>query len=491
MNNAWILFPILFPLLCGALIGAISFTQEKPRDIYVTLVTVINSAFILYLVFSRSTLAFRAIQITPQAAIAFRIDGLSMVYAGLLALLWPLASIYGFEYMRREKKQNAFFAFYTMSYGVAAGVAFSANLITMYLCYELLTLITLPIIMHEMDVKALDAGRKYLMYSVCGAAFAFMGIMILMNAAGTTDFVYGGVLQGVNTAGRENLLRAAYVVTFFGFGVKAAVWPFHGWLPTAGVAPTPVTALLHAVAVVKAGVFAIMRVTYYGFGPDILMGSWAQYVVFSFACWTVVFGSIMAVREQHLKRRLAYSTISNLSYILIGVTLMTPEGLTGGLAHMLFHGVMKIVLFFGAGAVICHAGKEYIFQMRGYAKKMPVTFGCFIVSSAALMGLPGLCGFVSKWYLAKAAVDSSLSIAPLGVIALIISAILTAVYQFTVIVPAYVPGKNFNEASLENVHEAGKCMTVPMVVLCCLMVLSGLFSGPLVSFFTQVGSGLI
>ncbi len=487
MENSLILIPILLPLLAGGLLRVIPFKSRFHSHIFTAVVVFLNSAVIAALLACGVRGRIDLLQITPEAAIALRIDGLSTVFAGLIAGLWPLALLYAFEYMRCEGREKAFFIYYTMSYGVAAGVAFSANLVTMYLFYEVLTLITLPLIMHDMDVKAIDAGRKYLMYSVFGAAFAFMAIMVLLHIAGTTDFVYGGVLTGVDVTGKEMLIQVAYLTAFLGFGVKAAVWPFCGWLPTAGVAPTPVTALLHAVAVVKAGIFAVMRVTYYSFGTDLLRGTWVQNTVMCLASFTLVYGLCRAVKEQHLKRRLAYSTVSNLSYILVGVTLMTPDGLGAGLTHMIFHGVMKSVLFFAAGAVIAHAHREYIWQMKGIGRSMPLVFTCFIVGSIALVGVPGLCGFLSKYELAHAAVESGQGTAVLGVAALILSAGMTAVYLFTVVVTVFTPVEE--ERMKEPVADAGLLMKIPMVILCVMMLLFGLFSGPLIRYFMAVGAG--
>ncbi len=202
---------------------------------------------------------------------------------------------------------------------------------------------------------------------------------------GSLDFVLGGNLSKILTVGHENTLRIAFVLGFFGFGVKAAIWPLHGWLPSAGVAPTPVTALLHAVAVVNAGVFAILRLTYYSYGTNLLQGTWAQDLVMAFAVITIVYGSAMALRMQHLKRRLAYSTVSNLSYILFGATLMSPGGLAAALCHMVVHSFVKIILFFCAGALLCQTHhKEYIFEYEGLGKRMPITFGVFTFASMAL-----------------------------------------------------------------------------------------------------------
>lgn len=491
MNPIVNLIPILFPIAAGGLIPVFHFKKARQRELYVSAAAIINSLILLLILWNHPTETLTITKLSANTSIALRMDGLSMVFAGLLAALWPLATIYAFEYMEHEGGENKFFTYYTITYGIAVGVALSANLITMYLFYELLTLITLPLIMHAMDKQAVHAGRKYLIYSIAGAACAFMAVMVLLTKAGTTDFIYGGVLMGSVAAADRQWLLAAYLVAFMGFGVKAAVFPFHGWLPSAGVAPTPVTALLHAVAVVKAGVFAIIRVTFYSFGTELLAGTWVQYVVMIMAAITIVFGSTMAVREQHLKRRLAYSTVSNLSYIVFGITLMTPFGLSAGLSHMVFHGIMKICLFFCAGAIICKTGREYVNQLYGFGKKMPVTIACFTIGSLALTGVPGLCGFISKWRLAMAAAESGEYLAYVGILALMISAALTAVYLFTVVIRAYFPGSSFDYGTVQDVKDPHNYMKIPLIILCTLMLLFGLYSGPLMGFFDQVAQGLI
>ena len=304
-------------------------------------------------------------------------------------------------------------------------------------------------------------------------------------------FRYGGTLDMGLIGGRQNLLLLVYVLSFFGFGVKAAVCPLNSWLPQAGVAPTPVTALLHAVAVVKSGAFAIIRLTYYCFGVTFLKGTWAQYVVMAATMVTIIYGCSRAVKETHLKRRLAYSTISNLSYILFGATIMTPLGLTAALSHMLFHGIMKICSFFCAGAVICQTGRTYVHQLDGLGRRMPRVFGIFTLSSLALMGVPGLCGFISKWNLASAAIESRQPLAYFGIVALLLSAILTAIYMLTIVVRAFFPQKGFDGSSIAEVSDPGWYMLVPLFTFSVLIIYFGLGSIPLMDLLTDIGAGLL
>ena len=365
----------------------------------------------------------------------------------------------------------------------------------MYCFYELLTLVTVPLVVHTLTREAVLASRKYFYYSLGGAAFAFIGMIFLIVYGDSLAFTFGGVLNPEAVNGKEDLLLLIYVLAFMGFGVKAAICPFNSWLPQAGVAPTPVTALLHAVAVVKSGAFAIMRLTYYSFGADFVRGTWAQYLLMCIVIFTIVYGCSMAVKETHIKRRLAYSTISNLSYILFGVVIMTPLGLIGALCHMVFHGVMKICSFFCAGAMITQAHANYVYELDGMAKKMPKVFACFTVSALALMGVPGLCGFVSKWNLAKAAMESANPLAMVGVGALLISALLTAIYMLTIVIRAYFPVSDSDGGKAQmlsdEIHDPDWRMLLPLALFVLAMIVIGVHSAPLVTFFTSVANGLL
>ena len=489
MSDYWMLLPIVFPILCGAVIPLFHFQKASARKLYVGGVALLNTCFMFFVMFViRPDGYFMLLNMAGKLSISFHMDGMGCVFGALIAVLWPIATLYAFEYMKHEGKENTFFTFYTMTYGVTVGIAFAGNLMTLYLFYELLTFVTLPLVVHGMSKKSVFAGRRYVTYSVGGAAFAFIGIAFVLTFGDSIDFIYGGVLNGTYTELQENLLLVAYVMMAFGFGVKAAMFPLHRWLPTASVAPTPVTALLHAVAVVKAGAFAILRVTYFSFGTEFLSGTFAQYSIMTAALMTILFGSAMALKEQHFKRRLAYSTISNLSYIVFGASLMTPEGLTGALTHMLVHGVVKITLFFCAGAVLYKTGLEYVNDLRGIGKRMPVTFSCYVLASAALVGVPPLPGFLSKWNLSEAALAVGHPLATAGIAVLLISALLTAIYLFLVVFKACFPAKTSVKTET-MMCEANGYMTVPLVLLCVMMILLGVFAEPLTKVLMTVAKG--
>ncbi len=490
--NKLLVLTVLIPILSGIIIPHIPFKNKKHMHIVLEIAILLNTALVYFLLFHKPEAPITVVYFTGNLSVTFHMDGLAMVFTTIIATLWPLATLYAFEYMEHDKHEKVFFMFYTITYGVTLGIALSANVITMYFFYELLTLVTVPLVMHTLTRQAILASRKYLYYSLGGAAFAFIGVIFILIYGENGNFVYGGVMsKAISSGGLSNVLLIVYLFAFLGFGVKAAICPFNGWLPDAGVAPTPVTALLHAVAVVKSGAFAIMRITYYSFGADNLRGTWVQYVVMAVVIFTIIYGCSMALKETHFKRRLAYSTISNLSYILFGVVIMTPLGLIGALCHLVFHAVMKISSFFCAGAVIHKTDRTFIYELDGLGRKMPITFGVFALSSFALMGVPGLCGFISKWYLANAAVESGNVLAYAGVGALLISALLTAIYMVTIVVRAFFPAKDFDYSTIENVKDPSIKMTLPLILFSMAMLFMGMHSTPIIEFFKTIAYGAL
>ena len=493
---------ILIPFLTGFLMLIRPAEDTHKRNTLVMTVCSLVSVAVLALLVSRAMSLIPAAEtaVVPifgeNFAIAFRIDGMSAVFCTIVAVLWPLTDLYAFEYMHHDHAQNRFFGLFTMTYGVVLGIAMAGNLFTMYLFYELLTLATLPLVMHEMNGIAKHAGLKYLLYSMGGAAMAFLSMMIL-SRHGSLVFTPGGSLDPSLANGRENLLLAGFLLGFFGFGVKAAVFPFHAWLPAAGVAPTPVTALLHAVAVVNAGIFAVLRLLYFGYGADFLSGTFAQNVMLAVTAFTIVYGSMMALRMQHLKRRLAYSTVSNLSYMLLGAAFCSGIGFTAAILHMIAHSALKITLFFCAGALLTRTEElpggvqEYVFQYVGYAKKTPSIFRTFIVASVGLIGVPPLAGFTSKWAIAQAGMAQGSPLAVCGLAALAISAFLTGMYLLDVIVKGCFPPHDFDESRLEGLTDCGWRMKTALYAVCALGLALIFFMPLLQNVLTAYGAGLI
>ena len=486
MSQYWILAVILLPILGSLAIPLFPFRQKRGMHLYTEGIVLLTSVLVCLLLLGGPTPMLEVVHFVNDLSISFKIDGMTMVFAGLVALLWPLATLYAFEYMEHGEHERTFFMFYTMTYGVTLGIAFASDMLTMYFFYELLTLVTVPLVMHSLNRESILAVRRYLYYSIGGAAFALMAMIFLIIYGSTCEFTLGGVLRSDVLREQRNLLLWIYLFSFMGFGVKAAVFPMSNWLPQAGVAPTPVTALLHAVAVVNAGAFAIIRLTYYSFGTEFLRGTWVQDAVMAVTMFTIVFGCSRAVKESHIKRRLAWSTVSNLSYILFGVTVMTPLGLVGALTHFVFHGFMKMCSFLCAGAFMHQTGKTHIYHMDGMGKRMKVVFGCFTVSALGLMGVPGFAGFISKWNLTNAVVESGNTLAYGGIACLLVSALLTAIYMLNVVIRAFFPKE---EAQLEAGDPSWR-MCLPLVVCAVCVVVFGLCSRPLTEFFRAVALGL-
>lgn len=481
---------VLLPIVFGVLIPLIPFKTRRHMTWYVEGVVLLTSVLVWGLLISQPDGSFVLFRFTGNLSVSFRLDGLGTVFAGIVSSLWPLATLYSFEYMKHEGHEKFFFMFYVITYGVTLGIALAEDILTMYFFYEMLSLVTLPLIMHTLTREAILASRTYLYYSLGGAAFAFIGMIFILTFGTTSVFVPGGVIDTTALGGRQGLMLLIYVLCFCGFSVKAAMFPFSSWLPKAGVAPTPVTALLHAVAVVKAGAFTVIRVTYYSFGTELLRGTWAQTVVLGLTIFTIVYGCSRALKETHLKRRLAWSTVSNLSYILFGAALMTPLGLVGALSHMVFHAVMKICSFFCAGAVIYKTGRNYIHELNGFGRKMPKVFTIFTISGMALMGVPGLCGFVSKWNLAKAAAASENPLGYLGVAALLVSALLTAIYMMTISLRAFFPGRDFDYNMISDVEDPNWMMILPLVIFVIAMFVFGLHSEPVITALESIAAAM-
>ncbi|MBQ6175308.1 MAG: proton-conducting membrane transporter [Clostridia bacterium] len=481
---------ILLPLAGGCLVPVLRFRSGRARSVWVFCVTLCTSVLTFAAILTRSAEPTVLFEILPGMTVALHIDGPGLLFAGLAAALWPLAVLYAFSYMEHEERPDRFFAWYTISYAATLAIAFSATLLTLYIFYECLTLATLPLVNHKDDRASRKAGLAYALWTIGGAAVGFAALMFTLRyGRGESFFALGGVLK---TEGAEDLLRWVFLLAFVGFGAKAAVFPFHIWLPKASVAPTPVTALLHAVAVVNAGAFAVIRIIYYVFGPSLLQGTFAQTAALALSCFTILLGASMAVREQHLKRRLAWSTVSNLSYMLMGASLMTPEGQVGAMTHLVCHGLMKITLFYCAGAILVRTGKEYVQDIRGFAKPMPFICACFTIAAAALVGVPPLCGFVSKWQLLTAATATGLPMGIAATVTIIVAAVLTAVYLFEPVMSMYFrPLNEENRALAGEDRDPDFRMLVPIGLICVMIVLAGLCAEPLLTLLRGIAAGTV
>jgi multicomponent Na+:H+ antiporter subunit D len=378
-------------------------------------------------------LVFTLAEVIPGVAIGFRVDALGMLFALVASSLWIITSAYSIGYMRGldEHSQTRYFCFFALALSATIGVAFSANLLTLYLFYEMLSLATYPLVTHHQDAEARASGRRYLTY-ILGASIglALPAMLICYTQAGTLDFTSQGFLTGTCSKGLVTLLLFMFL---FGFA-KAAIMPFHAWLPAAMVAPTPVSALLHAVAVVKVGVFSIVRVLTEVFGVDLLSAFHLDTVICILASFTIIVGSLIALSQDNLKRLLAFSTIAQLSYIVLGVGLLSPKGLTGGMLHIAMHAFGKITLFFCAGAIFVATGKRNISDMKGLGRRMPVTMAAFFFGALSIIGLPPTGGFLSKWYLVLGSLEAGQIVV---LIVLLTSSFLNAAYFMPIVYRAF------------------------------------------------------
>jgi multicomponent Na+:H+ antiporter subunit D len=408
-----------------------------------------------------------------------RVDELGMLFALLASFLWILTSVYAIGYMRGhdEVNQTRFFACFAICLSAVVGLAFSANLFTFFVFYEALTIATYPLVTHHGTPAARAAGRRYFAYLLTGGAALLLAMAVLYHSVGELDLVAGGFVEGQLS---DAALVGLFALFVLGFGSKAAIIPLHKWLPSAMVAPTPVSALLHAVAVVKAGVFGMARAIGYVFGPDTLGDLGAAAVLATMAAFTIVVASFIALFQDQIKRRLAYSTIAHLSYIVLGLSLVSLSGWTGGLLHLVNHAALKITLFFVAGALYVHLHYDRVSQLDGVGRRMPVTMGAFGLASLGLAGLPPMGGFMSKWYLVLGGADAG-QLALAGV--MLFSGMLTASYLFPIVFRAFfrpLPPASAG-APVGLAGEASPLMVVPIAATATLGLLLGL--GDLFSVF--------
>lgn len=395
----------------------------------------------------------------PGIAIAFKIEALGMLFALVAGLLWVVTSVYAIGYMRghHEKNQTRFYAAFAVSIAATMAIAFAGNLFTLFLFYELLTLATYPLVTHAGTPEARRGGRIYLGILLGTSIGLFLlGILVTWALTGRVDFAHGGILAGHIDPAWAGLLYALFL---FGIG-KAAVMPFHRWLPAAMVAPTPVSALLHAVAVVKAGVFTLLKVTIYIFGSDFILSNDVTGGLIWVVAATILGASLVAMTKDNLKARLAYSTVSQLSYIVLGAMLASQAGLIGASMHIAMHAFAKITLFFAAGAIMVAAHKKYVSELDGLGRAMPLTFAAFFIGTLSIIGLPPFGGMWSKWYLGLGAVESD-QLLLLGV--LMVSSLLNILYLLPIPIRAFFSTPASGE-HYTRIAEAPKPMLLAMII---------------------------
>lgn len=410
---------------------------------------------------------YNIIEVLDNLPFMFRVDAFGLLFGLTASFLWIFTTFYSIGYMRtlKEHAQTRYFACFAIAIGSALGIAFSANLFTLFLFYEILTVSTYPLVIHIETPEAMAAGRKYLFYLLTAGVFLLFSVVAVYHFTGTTDFRFNGILAG---HGISALMLKLLFATFMIGCAKAAFMPLHSWLPAAMIAPTPVSALLHAVAVVKAGVFTAIRIILYVFGIDLMqeLGIWLSMAYF--VSFTILMASIFALTQDNLKKRLAYSTVSQLSYIVLGAVLLNPSAITGGMLHIANHAFSKITLFFVAGALIVAAKKENISDMNGIGKQMPITMLAFTIGAMSMIGLPPAACFISKFYIIQGAVE----INQLFFMAvLLISAVLNVGYFFPVIYTAF-----FKESDTPlKFKEAPVFMVVPLTLTAIITLIIGIW----------------
>ena len=448
---------------------------------FVTVVLILNK------VLAGMVLECEIFRILPGVSLKFKADHLSVLFALGASFLWIITTFYSIGYMRGhgEKKQTRYYSCFAGALSSTMGIAFSANLFTMFLFYEILTVITYPLVAHHETPEAKAGARKYAIYLI-GAAkiFLVLAIVITYNMAGTLEFQRGGIFPSEVVDQNKGILSALLLMYFYGFA-KGAAMPLHGWLPAAMVAPTPVSALLHAVAVVKSGVFTIVRTLLYVFGEDTLLKLYTTEVALFIVAFTITVGSIIALTRDNLKARLAYSTVSHLSYILLGTLLLSKDGLIGGIIHISNHAFAKMTLFFCAGSIYVCAHKTEVSQLDGIAKKLPITMAAFTIGALGMVGIPIVGGFITKWYLLLGALEAN----KIWVVwVLLISSILNAAYFFPIVYKAYFKEFKEDHHGHHGHHEIKEnvFMAATLAITAVISVLMGFYPDLIIKLAMEV-----
>jgi len=482
----------VFVSAAGALFIIAAGKKPNLREFWSVAAGVLKLAIVVSMVpavLDGKTIEYTLFQVLPGISLKFRVDSFGILFALGASFLWILTSFYSIGYMRslNEHAQTRYFACFAVALTTTIGVAFSANLFTMFLFYEGLTIITYPLVGHKETPEAKAGARKYAVYLLGAAKLFLVGAIILTyNYTGTLEFSKNGIFPVAAQLAHPQLLYILFVLFLFGFA-KNAVMPLHGWLPAAMVAPTPVSALLHAVAVVKTGVFTSLRVIFFVFGADLMKNLGVDIFAILFASFTILMASAIALSRDNLKARLAFSTISQLSYIILGAALLTPSGMVGGIIHITNHAFSKITLFFCAGSIYVSTHKTEISQLSGIAKKMPWTMAAFAVATLSMIGVPPMSGFITKWYLVIGALErQSLSV----LVVLLASSLLNAAYFGPIVYKAFFEkepeAQDLHHGQHEEIREV-PFIVVPLVLTAIGSVILGLYP----DFIVQLAEGVL
>ena len=462
--------PVLLPLLVSGATFALGERRSGARAA-LNLIGALASALAVIVL---SINAFGGVEssasvpLLPGVALGVSADLLGLLFSAVATILWCVTLVYAIGYMEHGNDRARFFGFFALCIAAANGVALAEGPLSFFLFYEVLSLATYPLVVHSGTREALAAGRKYLIYALGGGTALLVGVVWLHVLAGPTPFTPGGALAAVS--GRTAELRAIFALMVLGLGVKAALMPLHGWLPGAMVAPAPVSSLLHAVAVVKAGVFGIVRLVNELYGPELATSLGVARPLAVAAAVSIIVASVIALRQDDLKRRLAYSTIAQLSYITLGTALCMPLAAVGALAHLAHHAVMKITMFFTAGSLAETLHVKRVSELHGVARRMPLTMASFALAALALAGIPPLAGFYSKWLLGTGAAQGGAWWATLVYIA---SGALAMGYMLPILITSLKPG----ELKPHRGVESDARMLVPIVIVGVATLVLGLTAG--------------
>lgn len=489
--NYLILLPICIPMLMGVILLCCKrLSSAKALGIYGTLAGVFTLISML-VVSLQNGLSLRLFTMAGGLSIYFHVDDMSRLFSILACFLWILTSVYSISYFEGSAHLRRYYVFFLFALGVIMALCEAGSAITLYLCFEMMTLLTFPFVLHDQTKEAIAGAFKYIFFSICGAMTALAGIFFLYQYTDGLDFKAGGIINAELMAGHEQVVLVATLLTIIGFGTKAGMFPLHAWLPVAHpVAPAPASALLSGF-IAKCGVLAISRMVFYVVGTDTIYGTWVQYTWMILALVTVFMGSMLAYKEKNLKKRFAYSTVSQISYILFGLSTLNGYGLMGGYLHVVFHAFVKACLFMFAGVVIHQTGKTRVADMDGLGKRMPITYVCFTLVSITLVGIPPTSAFMSKLYLCRGALSTSITwVYCVGIGVLLISALLTAGYLLSITVRGFYYHEPESEKGTEILTEGKRSrslepdgyMLAPIIVLTVLAIGLGLYMQPLMEF---------
>ena len=476
MWGGWLLLPIVLPMFGGVAVLGIHTLKARRRviSLLLALQLILTAA-----IGQRAEGPVQVLSLVGGVRLVLQADSLGRLFAVLICAVWLAVAVFAFEYMNHEGHRERFFGFYLMTLGAMMGVCFAGNLVTLYAFYEMMTLLSVPLVLHIGTRKAVEAAYRYLGFSVAGAGLGLLGLFVLQDYCTTDLFMPGGVLDLVRAGEDRALLLVVFFIMAIGFGCKAGMFPLHAWLPIAHpVAPAPASAVLSGL-ITKMGVLALIRVAYYLFGWSFLDGSWAQTAVLVLALVTVFMGSSLALREDTLKKRLAYSTVSQVSYVIFGLMLFHPIALSGALFQAIFHAIAKNALFMATGAIIYKTHLTQVSQLRGVGTAYGITMWCFTLASLSLIGIPPTGGFLSKWLLAEGALAAeSGPLAYWGIGVLMVSALLTAGYLLPIVVYAFFPGQDFDHRAVMRQQDTW-LMWITLCLLTAAVVVLGMFPGVL------------